>query len=71
MADPLHPTNKEWVCFDLYDSRDPRPPRGVNLLMLNEGGTLIPGHFYKGVRYWAFKPVVPKELPPEFDIRQT
>ncbi len=65
---PGHPTNPDWELFDVRDSRHPRPPKGAELLLLNEGGVLIKGNYHKGVRYWAFKPGIPKDPPEEFLI---
>lgn len=66
MADKFqgHPTNKEWDLYDIRDMRDPRPPAGASLLILNEGGVLTIGPWRKGLRYWGFKPGVPKEPIP-------
>ena len=59
MADPEQLTTDE-----LY-FRDPEldpPPRGVNMLLLNEGGVLIVGQWSEGCLAWCPKPKVPKSL---------
>jgi hypothetical protein len=56
MADKFHPTNRSW---ELFDPAVHVPPRGVNLLLINEGGVLIIGTWYKGALAWGYKPVIP------------
>lgn len=63
---PEHPTNKEWDLYDICDMRDPRPPKGASLLIINPGGVLIISTWVEGTRFWGFKPGIPKEaIPPE------
>lgn len=59
MSDPLHPTNINW---ELFDPRLQEPPRGVSLLLINEGGSLIIGHWYPGALAWGFKPKIPASV---------
>ena len=59
MSDPKHPTNGEW---ELFDPQIYEPPTGVNLLLVNEGGVLIQGPWYKGALAWGYKPVLPKSV---------
>lgn len=59
MSDPLHPTNEEW---EMFDPEVCKPPLGVNLILLNEGGTLIVGPWYQGAQAWAYKPKVPASV---------
>ena len=59
MSDPKHPTNKKW---ELYDP-DIRPaPRGKDLLLINEGGTLTIGTWYEGALAWGDKPRIPESV---------
>lgn len=70
MSDPQHPTNDDWVMFDAIDENSPNyraPPHGAQLLLLNEGGTLVLGHYTLGIQAWAFKP----KVPPSVKARQT
>lgn len=59
MADPMHPVNPDWV---LFDPTEHSPPKGVNLLLINEGGTLIVGPWYDGARAWGYKPRIPSSV---------
>jgi len=59
MADPLHPTNPEW---ELFDPEVEKPPVGVTLVLLNEGGTMIVGPWYPGAQAWGYKPKVPASV---------
>jgi hypothetical protein len=45
MSDPKHPTNQSW---ELFDPALHPPPKGANLLLINEGGVLIIGPWYAG-----------------------
>lgn len=46
----------------MFDPEERPPPVGQTLLLLNEGGVLIPGPWYKGVLAWCYKPVVPESV---------
>lgn len=59
MSDHIHPTNPTW---ELFDPLVHEPPRGVNLLLINEGGVLIVGPWYAGAQAWGFKPRVPQSV---------
>ena len=59
MADPRHPTNPDW---EMFDPETHPPPRGTELLLLNEGMTLTKGQWYDGARAWAYKPGVPQSV---------
>ena len=63
--DPLNPRNKDWALYDVRNRNHPRPPIGVNLLVINPGGVLILGRIDSWVRYWTFKPDIPEEPAPE------
>ena len=56
MSDPLHPTNRTW---SLFDPEEHPAPRGVSLLLINEGGTLVVGPWHEGCLAWGYKPVIP------------
>ncbi len=56
MSDPLHPTSQ---LSELFDPLVVPPPRGVSLLLINEGGTLIIGQWYDGAQAWGYKPRIP------------
>jgi len=62
--DPLHPSHPNHTYFDVCNRNDPRPPGG-QLHLLNEGGVCITGPYRPGVRYWTYKPDVPKDPAPE------
>lgn len=59
MSDPRHPTNAEWV---LEDPVLNPAPKGVILILVNEGGSLITGQWYEGAIAWGFKPKVPETV---------
>ncbi len=59
MSDPTQLTTNELLFRD--PEVDP-PPRGVNMLMLNEGGVLIVGQWNNDCLAWCPKPKVPKAL---------
>lgn len=59
MADPKHPTNAEW---ELFDPLEYEPPRGVSLLLINEGGVLVIGQWYEGALAWGYKPGIPETV---------
>ena len=59
MSDPLHPTNAQWF---LYDPELHQAPVGVSLLLINEGGSLIQGHWQAGCLAWGYKPKVPASV---------
>lgn len=59
MSDPLHPTAQ---VTELFDPAVHTPPRGVNLLLINEGGCLIVGPWYEGAKAWGYKPRVPQSV---------
>lgn len=63
--DPLHPSDKEWKLWDYCNRNHPRPPEGVILLTINEGGVLVDSRWNKSVRYWRLKPDIPDEPSPE------
>lgn len=58
MADG-HPTNRDWVLFDPLLKA---PPVGETLLLINEGGTLVPGPWHDGCLAWGYKPVIPASV---------
>jgi hypothetical protein len=59
MTDLKHPTNKAWQLYDpaIYDA-----PRGVSLLLINNGGVLIIGQWYDGALAWGYKPTIPASV---------
>ena len=59
MSDPKHPTNQTWKLFDpaIYP-----PPKGVSLLLINNGGVLIVGQWYEGALAWGYKPSIPQTV---------
>lgn len=59
MSDPLHPTNQGW---ELFDPLIKPPPAGVNLLLINDGGVLIVGPWYRGAQAWGYKPSIPQSV---------
>lgn len=59
MSDPKHPTAP---VTELYDPLVVTPPRGVNLLLINEGGCLIVGPWYSGAQAWGYKPKMPQTV---------
>jgi hypothetical protein len=59
MSDPKHPTNPAWELFDPIVNK---PPKGENLLLLNEGGVLITGKWYIGALAWGRKPSIPQSV---------
>lgn len=59
MSDPLHPTNPEW---ELFDPVEQPPPKGVMLVLINEGGRLIEGFWYPGAQAWGYKPKIPASV---------
>jgi hypothetical protein len=59
MSDPKHPTNHSW---ELFDPTLHTPPKGVNLLLINEGGVLITGTWYAGALAWGYKPTIPASV---------
>lgn len=59
MSDPKYPTNGEWV---LEDPLIKPAPKGVNLILVNEGGSLITGQWYEGAIAWGFRPKVPETV---------
>lgn len=59
MSDPKHPTNPNW---ELFDPALHPPPKGVSLLLINEGSVLIIGTWYKGALAWGYKPIIPKTV---------
>ena len=67
MSDPLHPTNGEWF---LYDPFEFPPPRGVSLLLINDGGSLIIGPWYEGALAWGNKPKVPATVKARLTQKQ-
>jgi hypothetical protein len=66
VVDNLHPTNREWA---LFDPEIEPPPAGVNLLLINEGGCLIIGPWYKGALAWGYKPVIPATVKTRVALR--
>lgn len=63
--DPKNPSHPHHTYYDVCNRNDPRPPKGTNLLILNEGGVCIPATYGPKVRYWTYKPDVPKDPAPE------
>lgn len=59
MSDPKHPTAASTTLFDPDVSP---PPLGVNLLLINEGGVLVVGPWYKGAQAWGYKPRIPQSV---------
>lgn len=59
MADPKHPTNKEW---ELYDPLEHTPPTGSSLLVITEGGTLTVGPWRSSYLAWGYKPTIPQSV---------
>lgn len=54
-----HPTNPEWV---LFDPLLVPPPRGEELLLINEGGVLIKGQWTDDCIAWGHKPKIPASV---------
>jgi len=46
----------------MFDPEEHTPPIGVTLLVLNEGGCLIPSQWYQGAQAWCYKPTVPDSV---------
>lgn len=67
MSDPAHPVNDEWL---LYDPLLHSPPRGVSLLLINEGGVLITGQWYQGALAWGYKPKIPATVKARLTEKQ-
>ncbi len=59
MSDPKHPTNQHW---ELFDPAINPPPKGVSLLLINNGGVLIIGQWYDGALAWGYKPSIPQTV---------
>lgn len=59
MADPKHPVNRAW---ELFDPLVTKPPAGENLLLINQGGTLVTGPWHEGCLAWGYKPVIPASV---------
>jgi hypothetical protein len=59
MNDKLHPTEQVTT---LYDPLINPPPKGVSLLLINEGGVLIIGQWYEGALAWGYKPKIPQSV---------
>lgn len=59
MSDPKHPTNQTW---ELFDPATNPPPKGVSLLLINNGGVLIVGQWYSGALAWGYKPTIPQSV---------
>ena len=59
MSDPKHPTNQGW---ELFDPLLRTPPRGVSLLLINNGGKLIVGPWYHGALAWGYNPSIPQSV---------
>lgn len=59
MSDPLHPTRPTTTLFDPLEHP---PPKGVELLLINEGGVLIKGQWYEGALAWGYKPRIPDSV---------
>jgi len=58
MADPKHPTRKDWPLFDPLV----KPPPSGDLLIINEGGALKICPWYEGALAWGLKPVIPQTV---------
>lgn len=67
MSDPKHPTRSESV---LFDPEIHKPPRGVSLLLINEGGVLITGQWYAGALAWGYKPKIPATVKARLTEKQ-
>lgn len=59
MSDPKHPTNPAW---ELYDPIIRPAPKGRDLLLINEGGTLTIGTWYAGALAWGYAPKIPASV---------
>lgn len=59
MSDPKHPTNPAW---ELFDPLVNKPPKGVDLLLINNGGVLVIGKWYIGALAWGRKPGIPQSV---------
>lgn len=53
---PIRPTAEATV---LFDPELHKPPTGVQLLLINPGGVLITGHWFKGCLAWGYYPKIP------------
>jgi len=67
MSDPLHPTTET---TELFDPELHPAPRGVNLLLINEGGCLVVGPWYDGALAWGFKPRIPATVKARMNRRR-
>lgn len=59
------PDNKEYITTDEFEMRDPLidpPPRNKDMLLINEGGRLVQGKWYKGAWAWCPKPKIPASV---------
>ena len=56
MSRPQHPTAP---VTELYDPLLHPAPRGVKLVLINEGGVLAVGPWYEGALAWGFPPKIP------------
>lgn len=59
MSDPKHPTNQHW---ELFDPLVNKPPKGVSLLLINNGGVMVIGNWYTGALAWGYKPSIPQTV---------
>lgn len=68
MSDPTQLTTDQ-----LYfrDPDEEPPPRGVNMLLLNQGGVLIIGQWSADCVGWCPKPRIPKALKEKLTRRST
>ena len=55
----------------MFDPEEKAPPKGVNLLLLTEGGVLVKQLWYAGARAWAYLPIVPKSVKDRHDTRNS
>ena len=67
MSDFLHPTNQQW---ELFDPLLHPPPRGVSLILINEGGVMITGQWYQGAIAWGMKPKIPATVKARLTEKQ-
>lgn len=59
MSEPLQKTRPDWVLEDPLLSP---PPRGVELLVLTDGGVLIKSVWRDDYLAWSYKPKVPQSV---------
>lgn len=62
MSTPPKDTIQTAEVTELFDPLLKAAPRGTPLLLINEGGVLIKGHWYDGVLAWGYLPRIPKSV---------